>query len=69
MLSKKLHSGDVDRPLSDTMSAVADGIKMGLVNDFRRLLRFTLTTLKDPTDSEGPTAYLVLSSVERSTCN
>ena len=46
LLSKKLQSDDVESQLRDTLSAVVDAIKTGLVNDYRQLLRFTLTTLK-----------------------
>jgi hypothetical protein len=46
LLSKKFHSDDVESQLRDTLSALPDAIKTGIVNDFRQLLRFTLTTLK-----------------------
>jgi hypothetical protein len=46
LLSKKLHSEDVEYQVRDTLSAVVDAIKTGTINDFRQLLRFTLTTLK-----------------------
>jgi hypothetical protein len=54
LLSRRLHSDDVERQLSDTLSAVTGAIKTGLVNDSKQLLRFTLAMLKRQHLEEKP---------------
>jgi hypothetical protein len=46
LLSRKLHSNDVEGQLKDTLSALVDAIRTGTVNDITQLRQFTLTTLK-----------------------